>query len=105
MTMASVRAQTLMLFAGGGTEDNGSATNCHVYNPFGIDFDLAGNTYIAEMAGGERVLKINSVGQLSVLAGTGEKGDSGDGGPAGEARFNGMHSLAVGPDGDIFLAA
>ena len=104
MTMASVRAQTLMLFAGGGTEVSGSATNCHVYNPFGIDFDLAGNTYIAEMAGGERVLKINSVGQLSVLAGTGEKGDSGDGGPAGEARFNGMHSLAVGPDGDIFLA-
>src|SRR5437762_3106493 len=94
MTMASVRAQTLMLFAGGGTEVNGSATNCHVYNPFGIDFDLAGNTYIAEMAGGERVLKINSVGQLSVLAGTGEKGDSGDGGQARDAELGNVYCVA-----------
>ena len=102
--VASVRAQPLMLFAGGGTAANGSATKCRVHNPFGIDFDPAGNTYIVEMAGGERVLKIDPAGQLSVLAGTGGKGDTGDGGPAVEARFNGMHALAVGPGGDIFLA-
>lgn len=100
----SVRAQTLMLVAGGGNEVSGSATNCRVHNPFGIDFDHAGNAYIAEMAGGERVLKISSGAKLSVFAGTGEKGDNGDGGPASEARFNGMHSLTVGPGDDLFLA-
>jgi sugar lactone lactonase YvrE len=56
------------------------------------------------MAGGERVLKLDPAGKLRVFAGTGEKGDSGDGGPALGARFNGMHSLVVGPVGDIFIA-
>ena len=32
------------------------------------------------------------------------KGDEGDGKPGEEARFNGMHSLAVGPDGNVYLA-
>jgi DNA-binding beta-propeller fold protein YncE len=39
------------------------------------------------------------------LAGTaGEKGHEGDGGPGAKAKFNGMHSLAVGPDGGVYLA-
>ena len=104
LTIGSANAQTLALVAGGGTEINGNATNCRVHTPFGIDFDRAGNSYIVEMAGGERVLKIDTAGKLSVFAGTGEKGDSGDGGPALGARFNGMHSLAIGPGGNIFIA-
>src|SRR5688500_11936589 len=104
LTISSVKAQTLALVAGGGTEVTGEPTNCRVLNPFGIDFDRAGNTYIVEMAGGERVLKIDATAKLSVLAGTGEKGNGGDGGPALGAQFNGMHSLAIGPGGDIFIA-
>jgi hypothetical protein len=104
LTIPTADAQTLALVAGGGTELSGNATNCRVHAPFGIDFDRAGNGYIVEMAGGERVLKIDVVGKLSVFAGTGEKGDGGDGGPAIGARFNGMHSLAIGPGGDIFIA-
>ena len=104
LTIATTNAQTLVLVAGGGTGVNGDATNCRVHAPFGIDFDRAGNRYIVEMAGGERVLKIDTAGKLSVFAGTGEKGDNGDGGPALGARFNGMHSLAIGPGGDIFIA-
>ena len=69
-----------------------------------MDFDNHGNMYIVEMAGGERVLRVDSRGMLAVLAGTGEKGDSGDGGPAAQAQFNGMHSLAVGPADDLFIA-
>jgi sugar lactone lactonase YvrE len=60
--------------------------------------------FIVEMTGGERVLKVDLRGMLTVFAGTGEKGDSGDGGPAAQARFNGMHSLAVGPGEDVFVA-
>jgi hypothetical protein len=104
LAVASAHAQTLTLVAGGGTEVSGGATNCRVHAPFGIDFDRAGNAYIVEMAGGERVLKIDTAGKLFVFAGTGEKGDSGDGGPALAARFNGMHSLAIGPGGDTFIA-
>jgi hypothetical protein len=104
LTIATAKAQTLALVAGGGTELSGNATNCRVRTPFGIDFDRAGNGYIVEMAGGERVLKIDTAGKLSIVAGTGEKGDNGDGGPAIGARFNGMHSLAIGPGGDIFIA-
>ena len=104
LTIATANAQMPALVAGGGIEVSGDATNCRVHAPFGIDFDHAGNSYIVEMAGGERVLKIDTAGKLSVFAGTGEKGDSGDGGLAIGARFNGMHSLAIGPGGDIFIA-
>ena len=104
LTITTAHAQTLALVAGGGTKVSGDATNCRVHAPFGIDFDRRGNAYIVEMAGGERVLKVDTAGNLSVFAGTGEKGDSGDGGPALGARFNGMHSLAIGPDGDIYVA-
>jgi sugar lactone lactonase YvrE len=100
----NLRAQKLLPVAGGGTELVGMATNCRVKIPFAIDIDRAGNMYIAEMAGGERVLKVDSRGQLIVLAGTGEKGDSGDGGPASQARFNGMHSLVIGPKNDLYIA-
>lgn len=98
------RAERMVLFAGGGNLASGPATHCQLHTPFGIDFDRAGNSYIVEMAGGERVLKVDVGGNLSVIAGTGEKGDSGDGGPAVQARFNGMHSLAVGPRKDLFVA-
>ena len=37
-------------------------------------------------------------------AGTGRKGSSGDGGPATEAEFNGPHSLAIAPNGDLYIA-
>jgi len=104
LTIATADAQRMALVAGGGTEVSGEATNCRVHAPFGIDFDRAGNSYIVEMAGGDRVLKIDPAGKLSVFAGAGEKGDSGDNGPALEARFNGMHSLVIGPGGDIFIA-
>jgi len=104
LAIPTADAQTPMLVAGGGTELSGQATNCRVHAPFGIDFDRAGNGYIVEMEGGERVLKIDTAGNLSNFAGTGEKGNNGDGGPAIGARFNGMHSLAIGPGGDIFIA-
>jgi sugar lactone lactonase YvrE len=38
------------------------------------------------------------------VAGTGARGNSGDGGPAKEAKFFGPKGIAVGPEGDIFLA-
>ncbi|MBI3856345.1 MAG: hypothetical protein HY293_11715 [Planctomycetes bacterium] len=71
--------------------------------PFAIDWDKAGNAYIAEM-GGNRVSLLDKAGKLSVLAGTGEKGLSGDGGAGAKAQFNGPHHLLVGADGDLYVA-
>jgi sugar lactone lactonase YvrE len=71
--------------------------------PFAIDWDKAGNAYIAEM-GGNRISLLDKSGKHSVLAGTGEKGLSGDGGAGAKAQFNGPHHLLVGPDGDLYIA-
>ncbi len=71
--------------------------------PFGVDFDRAGNLYLIEFAG-HRVRKLDTKGKLHTLAGTGEKGYAGDEGPAAKALFHSMHSLAVDPNGDIYLA-
>lgn len=71
--------------------------------PFGVDFDAAGNMYVVEMAG-NRVSRLDAGGSLHGFAGTGEPGLSGDGGPALAARFRGPHHLAVGPDGMLYVA-
>jgi sugar lactone lactonase YvrE len=97
-------ADKLVLVAGGGKGgDKVPATQAKLIAPFGVDFDRAGNMYVVELTG-QRVLKVDPKGILTVLAGTGKKGGGGDGGPATKAEFNGMHSLAVAANGDIYLA-
>jgi hypothetical protein len=97
-------ADTLLLVAGGGNGgDNSPAKQARLNTPFGLDFDKAGNMFIVEMAGGERVRQVDTLGLLTTIAGTGEKGGSGDGGSALQAQFNGMHSLALAPNDDIFV--
>lgn len=94
----------LVLVAGGGGEmENVPATKAKLIAPFGVDFDKAGNMFIVEL-NGERALKVDTKGVFTILAGTGKKGNSGDDGPGRSATFNGMHSLAVAPNGDIYLA-
>lgn len=99
------RADKLELIAGGGSGGDGSpAVAARLIQPFGVDFHEKG-IVLVEMAKGERLRLIDSKGTLTTLAGSeGVKGQEGDGKPGAEARFNGMHSLAVGPDGKIYLA-
>jgi DNA-binding beta-propeller fold protein YncE len=99
----NARADRLVLVAGSGTEKDGPATKAKLQGPFGVDFDKAGNMYVVEMIG-QRVCRVDPKGTLTVLAGTGKKGDGGDGGPAAKAEFNGPHSLAVAPNGDLYIA-
>tara|TARA_R110002049_G_scaffold285698_4_gene466929 strand:+ start:38876 stop:39820 length:945 start_codon:yes stop_codon:yes gene_type:complete len=72
-------------------------------NPLGIDFDAQGKMYIGELAGG-RVLRRDVDGTLAVIAGDGSRGYAGDGGPAGKATFDGIHNVAVTPEGDIYVS-
>src|SRR5438552_14336645 len=95
-----VRADKLVLVAGGGDgADNVPATEAKLIAPFGVDFDKGDNMYIVELTG-QRVLRVDSRGTLYIAAGTGKKGNSGDEGSARKVTFNGMHSLAVAPNGD-----
>src|SRR5438105_2858405 len=97
-------APKLLLFAAGGSGSDGvPATQAGLDQPFGIDFDKEGKATIVELKGA-RIHRINSSGMLTRLAGTGAKGNDGDGGPVREATFNGMHSLAVAPDGTVYVA-
>ena len=54
----------------------------------------------------DQVLQRWPDGQLNVFAGTGQPGFSGDGGPARAARLDldGQSSLALGPDGAVYIA-
>src|SRR5258706_9707354 len=71
--------------------------------PFAVDFDRAGNAYIAEM-GGNRVSVLDRNGGLSILPGTGGKSFGGGGGAAAPAPFHRPHHPLVGPDGRPFVA-
>jgi DNA-binding beta-propeller fold protein YncE len=94
----------LVLVAGGGAGGDGSpAVRARLTAPFGVDFDRQGNLFLVEMTG-HRVRKVDTRGALLTVAGTGKPGDSGDGAAARDASFNGMHSLAIAPDGTVLVA-
>ena len=78
--------------------------------PFSVVFDKEGALLGVEYEKGNRVFRYHN-GKLDFIAGFqspgGQKlGDvsEGDGGPATKGRFNGMHDLALHPDGRLFLA-
>ena len=100
----AVAAERVVLVAGGGTSTaTAPAKEAKLNAPFGIDFDKAGNAFLVELTGG-RVLRLDASGSLATVGGSDEKGNGGDGRPAAKAAFNGMHSLAMGPDGGVYLA-
>ncbi len=74
-----------------------------IEEPFGVDFDRDGTLYFVELTS-SRIKKVTTGGAIETIGGTGEKGDSGDGGPSANAVFNGPHSLAFGPDDNLYIA-
>lgn len=101
---ASLSASEKLVLVAGGTEPAAgiAAERTQLNAPFGIDFDRNGVAYIVELTG-NRFFKLEK-GLLHHIGGNGEKGESGDGGPIAKATFNGMHNLALGPDGMVYLA-
>src|SRR5260370_27386622 len=79
----TVRADKLVLVAGGNKDDDGvAATDAKLRGPFAVDFDKARNTYIAGMTG-HLVRKIDAKTRvLTTNAGTDDNGARGDGEPA-----------------------
>ncbi len=71
--------------------------------PNGLAFDDKGDLYISDI-GTHRILKLNRLGRLVVIAGTGEGGYGGDGGPALKAQLHAPHDLAFDAEGNLFVA-
>jgi DNA-binding beta-propeller fold protein YncE len=71
--------------------------------PHEIQFDPAGNMYIAERDN-HVVRKVEArTGVISTFAGTGAPRFSGDGGPATRAELRQPHSIAVDPSGKLLI--
>jgi hypothetical protein len=72
-------------------------------SPAGIARDAAGNAYVAD-TGNNVVVRYDSTGTRTVIAGTGTAGNSGNGGPATSAALSAPSAVTVTPAGAIFIA-
>lgn len=82
--------------------DGGPAVEAQLLGPNALALDASGNLYIAETPG-HRVRKIEAMGRISTVAGTGVAGSEGDGGPAVEAQLNWPAALAVDAAGNLLI--
>jgi hypothetical protein len=65
--------------------------------------DPEGNIFITD-EGYPGIFKVDTEGILTIIAGTGVDGFSGDGDPATEAQLSEPTSVAIGPDGDLYIS-
>ncbi len=82
--------------------DGGPATSARMFWPGSVAADRFGNVFIADSRN-HRIRKVDSVGVITTVAGTGTPGFSGDGGPATAAQFNMPHHLEVDPFGNLYF--
>ncbi len=94
-------------FAGDGTGgfggDAGVATAAQLNFPFGVEFDAAGNLYIADFSN-HRIRKVDAGGTITTVAGTGTAGFSGDAGLAATARLSFPAAMAFDAAGNLFIS-
>ena len=69
----------------------------------GVAIDPNGNVFVAD-TGNHRVIKVDSSGAVTTVAGNGQVGDGGDGGPAGQAELAFPQDVAVGSQGSVYIA-
>lgn len=97
---------TITTVAGNGSSgysgDGGAATSAELDNPQGVAVDADGNIYIAELD--NRIRKVATDGTIVTVAGNGDSIYIGDGGAATSAELGSPPSLAVGADGNIYIA-
>ncbi len=83
--------------------DGGPATAAKFHNIWGIALDDTGNLYITDLSD-RRVRKVNNLGIVTTIAGTGAYGYTGDGGPATAATFAAPIDVAVDHAGNLYIA-
>ena len=98
-------AQDIITTKIGGGPNNMPAIDANLYTPYGVAVDSAGNYYVA-VYNGQRVYKVDTTGNLTVVAGSGAFGYSGDGitGGAGNADLYHPYGEAVDGSGNVYIA-
>lgn len=103
-----LKSGIITTFAGTGqrkrTPDGAKLKGTPLNGPRALDFDGQQSLYLA-LREGNAVYRIDlKTKTLHHIAGTGKKGYAGDGGDAKQALLSGPKGIAVGPNGDIYLA-
>lgn len=88
--------------------DGGSATAAQLKRPWSVAAGPDGSVYIGDLFG-QRIRKVDPTGTITTVVGTGIACPSvfspcGDGGPGTLAQIHDPLSLAVGPDGALYIA-
>jgi RHS repeat-associated protein len=82
--------------------DGGSATQAMLDTPWGVAVAPDGSIYIGD--DNHRIRRVDSLGVITTIAGTGTYGFSGDGGPAIDANLKFPRLLKFAPDGTLYFA-
>lgn len=101
-----LKAQIITTFAGGGSiglGDGGPATSAQLGDPTQGFFDRLNNMYFATAVGGNRIRKIDNVGIITTVAGTGVSGFGGDNGPATMAKLSLPTCVTEDRFGNLFI--
>jgi hypothetical protein len=98
---------TITTIAGDGRDgysgDGGSATRARINSPEHLWVDQAGNVYIADTYN-RRIRMVDTDGIITTVAGNGSQSFSGDGHAATLAGLSKCSGVAIGPDGNLYIA-
>ncbi len=83
--------------------DNKPATSARLSSPQDVAVDGEGNLYIAD-ALNDRIRRVDPIGNITTVAGTGVPGFNGDGGPATDARLRVPLGIALDGTGGLYIA-
>ena len=106
--VVNLKTGIIRTFGGNGerklTPDGAPLAGTPLNGPRALDFDGKHSLYLA-LREGNAVYRIDLKSQtLHHLAGNGKKGFTGNGGPAKAATLSGPKGIALGPNGDVYLA-
>ncbi len=105
LVATAANGQSILTIAGGGPLGDGfSALRASLNTPMQAVMDADGNLFIAD-SGNQRVRHVDGkTGVITTYAGGGTSGYT-DGEPATAAELTALTSVAIGPDGNLYIAA